>query len=157
MPYRQQVIDKGLEAGDSAHAVRTFVEEDVAAFGRLTGDRNPYHFDPAFAAASRFGRPIAHGLLVASMLTEIGGQWAWLATGMNFRFLAPVYVGDTVALEVRVLSRDEKNFTSAEACWTKQDGTKVIEGSLFGYPPTADQRRILSNSRDDSGHRKDEI
>ena len=34
------------------------------------------------------------------MVTHIGGQWAWLADGMSFEFVAPVFVGDTVTAEV---------------------------------------------------------
>ncbi len=140
------MLASGLQVGDSATHVRTFDEEDIAAFGRITGDLNPYHFDPEFAAASRFGRPIAHGLLVASMLTEVGGQWAWLATEMSFSFLAPVYPGDTVTLEIAVVDKDEKNFTRAEASWTNQDGKLVLKGTLGGYPPDAERRKLLAST-----------
>ncbi len=141
---RRQVIERGLTAGTSARAVRTFDISDIEAFGRITGDRNPYHFNAAFAADSRFGRPIAHGLLVAAMLTEIGGEWAWLATAMTFRFLAPVYAGDTISLEVTVVAVSEKNFTQASASWTNQDGKLVLSGTLGGYPPTSHQRELLA-------------
>ncbi len=144
MDYRQRVVKNGLEVGDIATAARTFEEEDIVAFSRITGDMNPYHFDNEFAANSRFGRPIAHGLLVASMLTEVGGQWAWLATEMNFCFVAPVYAGDTITLEMRVVAKDEKNFTRAEASWTNEDGKVVLTGTLGGYPPTSEQRELLA-------------
>jgi len=140
------VIESGLLVGNSARITRTFEKEDIDAFGRITGDLNPYHFDAAFAADSRFGRPIAHGLLVAGMLTEIGGQWAWLATAMTFRFLAPVYAGETITLEVTVVSVSEKNFAQAQASWTNQDGKAVLSGSLSGYPPTGDQRKLLAST-----------
>jgi len=142
---RRQVIERGLEVGSRACAVRTFTKEDINAFARITGDLNPYHFDAAFAAASRFGRPIAHGLLVGAMLTEIGGQWAWLATWMTFRFIAPVHAGDTITLEVAVVSLTEKNFAEAEASWTNQDGKVVLSGTLGGYPPTGHQRELLAS------------
>ncbi len=141
---RRQVIENGLRVGSNARIVRTFEKEDIVAFGRITGDLNPYHFSDAFAADSRFGRPIAHGLMVAAMLTEVGGQWAWLATRMTFNFLAPVYAGDTVTLELEVVSLSEKNFAEAQASWTNQDGKIVLSGSLRGYPPTAHQRELLA-------------
>jgi len=141
---RRHVIESGIGPGSSARIARTFDEKDIDAFGRISGDRNPYHFDVAFAADSRFGRPIAHGLMVAAMLTEIGGQWAWLATRMTFDFLAPVYAGDTVTLKVEVVSLSQKNFAEARATWTNQDGKIVLRGTLGGYPPTADQRTQLA-------------
>lgn len=143
--YRRQVIENGLRTGASARIARTFEARDIDAFGRITGDLNPYHFSPAFAADSRFGRPIAHGLMVAAMLTEIGGQWAWLATSMTFNFIAPVYAGDTITLEITVVSLSEKNFAQAQASWTNQDGRVVLSGSLGGYPPTAHQRELLAS------------
>lgn len=142
---RRRVIESGLRVGSSARIVRTFEKEDIAAFGRITGDLNPYHFSDAFAADSRFARPIAHGLMVAAMLTEVGGQWAWLATRMTFSFIAPVYAGDTITLEITVVSLSEKNFAEAQASWTNQDGKVVLSGSLGGYPPTARQRELLAS------------
>ncbi len=93
-------LARGLQVGDRAVWSRTFTDADVALFGGLTADQNPYHLDAGFAAGSRFGRPIVHGLLVGSMVTHIGGQWAWLATGMSFEFVAPVFPGDTVTVAV---------------------------------------------------------
>ncbi len=137
------MIERGIRSGDQVSLTRTFTDRDVAQFGRLTGDMNPYHFCPDFARATRFGRPIAHGLLVASMLTEVGGQWAWLATEMSFKFTAPVFSGDTITLELEVVSQDERNLTRAEARWVNQDSVVVATGSLAGYPPTSEQRRLL--------------
>jgi 3-hydroxybutyryl-CoA dehydratase len=140
---RRLVIERGLHAGMTTRLVRTFTQEDIAAFARITGDRNPYHFDDAFASQSRFGEPIAHGLLVASMITEVGGELAWLATSMTFRFVAPVHAGDTITLEMTVLSISEKNFAEAQAIWTNQHGKIVLTGDLAGYPPTHEQRKLL--------------
>lgn len=141
---RRHVVRSGLAAGTVTHLVRTFTEEDIEAFARITGDRNPYHFNEEFVAQTRFGKPIAHGLLVASMITEIGGEFAWLATSMTFRFVAPVYAGDTITLEMNVLSVNEKNFAQAAATWTNQDGKIVLTGDLAGYPPTEAQRKMLA-------------
>lgn len=135
---------KGLQVGDRAVHSRTFTESDVTLFGGLTGDANPYHFDAEFARAGRFGRPIVHGLLVASMVTHVGGQWAWLASGMSFEFVAPVFIGDTVTVEVIITGRDERDRFSAEARFVNQDGTEVLRGSLSGYPPRAQELALLS-------------
>ena len=60
--------------GDVAHAVRTYTQEDVAAFARLTHDDNPIHGDDDFASSARYGRPIVHGMLYATMFGAIVGQ-----------------------------------------------------------------------------------
>ena len=52
---------------------RTVTGDDVQAFAGLTGDRHPLHTDPRWAAGSRFGEPVAHGLLaVAFAVGQLG-------------------------------------------------------------------------------------
>jgi len=70
---------EGLQVGDAFRTTRTFTEEDVRLFARLSRDYNPVHFDARFARARHFPAPLCHGLLTASLLTEIGGQIGWLA------------------------------------------------------------------------------
>jgi 3-hydroxybutyryl-CoA dehydratase len=133
----------GLAVGDRAVYSRTFTEADVALFGGLTADGNPYHFDAEFARRARFGRPVVHGLLVGSMVTHIGGQWAWLADGMSFEFVAPVFVGDTVTAEVTIAAVDERGRHTARARLVNQRGEEVARAVLTGYPPRAPERALL--------------
>ena len=60
-------------------------------FCGVTGDYNPYTQDAAFAQQSFYGRLTIPSLLTASMLTHIGGMLGFLATGMSFEYLAPVF------------------------------------------------------------------
>ena len=143
MIQAEGMLARGLAVGDRAIWTRTFTEADMALFGGLTADVNPYHVDARFAAASRFGRPIVHGLLVGSMVTHVGGQWAWLATAMGFQFVAPVFVGDTVTVEVTVTALGERGRCEAEARFVNQDGVTVLRGTLSGYPPRPDQIAAL--------------
>jgi acyl dehydratase len=133
----------GLKPGDRAVYTRTFTEADVALFGGVTADGNPYHFDAGFARASRFGRPIVHGLLVGSMVTHVGGQWAWLADAMSFEFVAPVFVGDTVTVEVVIEGIDDKGRHTARARFVNQRGAEVLRSVLTGYPPRPRERTRL--------------
>lgn len=135
---------EGLQPGDRAVWSRTFTEADVVLFGGLTADANPYHFDGEFARRSRFGKPIVHGLLVGSMLTHVGGQWAWLASSMSFEFVAPVYVGDTITVEVTIDAVGEKGRHAASARFVNQAGTEVLRARLAGYPPRARELEVLS-------------
>jgi 3-hydroxybutyryl-CoA dehydratase len=138
----------GLAVGDRAVYSRTFTAADVALFGGVTADGNPYHFDAEFARASRFGQPIVHGLLVGSMVTHIGGQWAWLADGMSFEFVGPVFVGDTVTAELTIEAVDERGRHTARARLVNQRGEEVLRGVLTGYPPRAQE---LARLRRDAG------
>src|SRR5215470_11211969 len=125
---RHKAIE-GLAAGDSFVAVRTLREVDITAFAELSRDYNPVHFDQRFAGVKGFREPVCHGLLVGSILTEIGGQIGWLASGMNFRFRKPVYCGDTVECRFTIVEIDERLRARAEAVFTDQHGAVVIEAS----------------------------
>jgi 3-hydroxybutyryl-CoA dehydratase len=138
----------GLAVGDRAVYSRTFTAADVALFGGVTADGNPYHFDAEFARGTRFGQPIVHGLLVGSMVTHIGGQWAWLADGMSFEFVGPVFVGDTVTAELTIEAVDERGRHTARARLVNQRGEEVLRGVLTGYPPRAQE---LARLRRDAG------
>ncbi len=89
---RQRAID-GIKVGDEVSASRTFTEQDMVQFADVSRDYNPIHLDDRFAKAKKFKGRICHGLLVGSMLTEIGGQIAYFASHMDFVFKKPVYFG----------------------------------------------------------------
>jgi len=133
----------GLQPGDVFHVSRTFSEQDVLAFAGISRDYNPVHFDQRFAEVKNFRGLIGHGLLVASLLTEIGGQIGWLASGMNFRFRRPVYIGDTVECRFVVTEIDERNRAKADAVFTNQHGEVVIEASVAGVVPGAAEARVM--------------
>ncbi|WP_132431408.1 MaoC family dehydratase [Pseudonocardia endophytica] len=84
---------------------RVFTQDDVDAFGRLSGGTGHIHTDPEFAAATRFGRPLVQGLyllaVVERALDEVTTDWA----DLRVRFVAPVRVGD--AFEVTVVDGDD--------------------------------------------------
>lgn len=99
----------GLKQSDSFTILRPFTEQDMTAFADISRDYNPVHFDLRFTRAKNFHSPICHGLLVASLLTEICGQIGWLASGMNFRFKKPVYFGDTIECRFTITELDDRN------------------------------------------------
>jgi 3-hydroxybutyryl-CoA dehydratase len=75
-------------------------QPQLAAYADASGDYNPLHLDPAFAATTQFGGTIAHGMLVLAFVSEMltaafGG--AWLDSGrLKVRFRAPARPGDTL-------------------------------------------------------------
>ena len=64
-----------MNVGEKLSKVEKFVTEDhVNRYADVSGDRNPIHVDTEFAATSRFGRKIAHGMMVASTISEMMAQ-----------------------------------------------------------------------------------
>lgn len=141
--FRRRAAD-GLQAGDSFSRSRTFTEAEVAQFARISGDYNPVHFDARFAKARNFRAPICHGLLTASLVTEIGGQIGWLASGMNFRFKGPVYVGEQITCRWDITAVEQNGRAKAFATIAKDDGTVVLEAEISGIVPGPEAREILS-------------
>jgi len=139
---RQKAIS-GLKAGDTFTVTRTFTREDSEKFGDVTRDYNPVHYDARFSRGKGFSDVINHGLLTGSMLSEIGGQLAWLATVMTFRFKGSVYAGDTVTCRMIITYIDEQRQAEAKAKFTNQNGDLVLEADLEGRIPDSVDVEIL--------------
>jgi 3-hydroxybutyryl-CoA dehydratase len=131
---RQNTI-AGLTPGTAFTVTRTFSESQVSQFAELTRDYNPIHFDPRFVAVKGFKQRICHGLLVGSMITEVGGQIGWLASSINFRFKRPVYIGDTITCTLTIMEIDEKGRAKADAVLVNQEGDVVLTTHLTGRVP----------------------
>lgn len=134
----------GLKVGDSFTISRTFTEDDTLAFGEISHDQNPVHYDERFAQMKSFQGRISHGLLVGGMITAVGGQIGWLASGMNFRFRRPVYFDDTIVCVFTITEVDARNRARAEAVLSNQHGETVIEAWLTGVLPGPEEQQILS-------------
>ena len=118
---------------------RAVGDEQFDLFARLTGDDHPIHYDDAFAAKTRFGKRLAHGLLLMSM-TALGAtamsrqlQDAMVAFGeQRCRFLKPVFVGDIVTSRFEVATIDRKPRDTAlvrfNVCLLNKAGETVLEG-----------------------------
>jgi 3-hydroxybutyryl-CoA dehydratase len=149
MTYIRKKTIQGLIAGDTFLVTRTFTESDTNIFADITRDYNPVHFNEHFAAAKNFNGKICHGLLAASIITEIGGQIGWLATGMDFRFKKPVYFKNTITCRFTITSIDDNGRAIAEAVYKNQEGTVVLEATITGILPNAQERDILSQMVDE--------
>jgi acyl dehydratase len=102
-----------LSVGDSYRVSRTITAEDVQAFATVTGDDNPLHLDPEYAAGTRFGRPVVHGVLILGLASKVLGRdfpgHGSVAVSLSARFLRPVPVGEEVTVEVRVAEKLERH------------------------------------------------
>jgi acyl dehydratase len=122
-----------FEPGQHATFTKTFTEDDVQRFIAITGDVNPLHVDDAFAASTRFGRRVLHGMLTASLFSTMVGMLL-PGTGAIYRsqslsFLRPVYVGDTVTAHFVVRSIDRAKHRLTIDAWIENaEGERVVEG-----------------------------
>jgi acyl dehydratase len=135
---------KGIQVGDRFRVARTFTEQDAIDFSGVSRDYNPVHFDERFAAAKGFNGRIIHGLLVGSLLTEIGGQLGLLAAEMTFSFRKPVYFEDTITCELTITQIDARGFVQANVTFTNADNAVVLEASVKGILPGEREREIMS-------------
>jgi 3-hydroxybutyryl-CoA dehydratase len=145
---RNKTIE-GLKTGDHFSISRTFTEQDMLSFADITRDYNPVHSDDRFSKAKGFRGRICHGLLVGSMLTEIGGQIGVLASHMDFLFKKPVYFGDTITCVWTFTDIDPKGRARAEVDFRNQDGALVISVTCKGIIPNVEERAILKAMVDD--------
>ena len=134
---------QGLQIGDTFTVSRKFTEEDVKVFADITCDYNPVHFDTRYSGAKKFTGRICHGLLVGSILTQVGGQIGWLASVMNFRFKQPVYFDETITCQFTITEVDERRRARAKAVYFNQSGSIVLEAELEGILPDTSERKIL--------------
>ena len=141
--FRQRAA-QGLQVGDSFRTSRIFTDDDLIRFAKISRDYNPVHFDARFAKARKLPALICHGLLTASLVTEIGGQIGWLASAMNFRFKGPVYVGETITCSWVITAVDQNGRAKASVTIAKEDGATVIEAEISGIVPGVEERKVLS-------------
>ena len=139
---RERAAD-GLKVGDVFHTSRTFTREEVDLFAKISGDYNPVHFDAEFAQSRNFSAPICHGLLTASLLTEIGGQIGWLASSMNFQFKRPVYPEQAVLCEWVITEMDERGRAKASVVMTNESGEVVLTADVGGVVSGERQKELL--------------
>jgi len=147
-PIRTRAIE-GLSEGDSFLFTREFTREETLSFGDMTRDYNPVHYDLRWAELKGFKDLICHGLLVGSMICEFGGQVGWLATGMSFKFIKPVYFGDTIRCSVTITKIAGNGRAEAEAFFTNQDGEKVCRVHLTGRIPLNPEQELLKQMTDE--------
>ena len=125
-----------MTVGDKLPTVeRRVTQERIEKYAAASGDFNPVHVDPDFAASSQFGSTIAHGMMIAATLSEAMGQafkMSWLERGrLKIRFKAPVFPGDTVTTFGEVKSDRDRDGTREVVCSVgvrRQTGEVAITG-----------------------------
>ncbi|MDI9520195.1 MAG: MaoC family dehydratase [Bacillota bacterium] len=121
-----------IQIGQEASFTKTITETDVVMFAGISGDLNPAHTDEVSASASPFGGRIAHGALVASLISTVLGMHlpgpGTIYLKQESSFLKPVRIGDTVTATCKVIEKTEKKRVIFETVCTNQQGETVISG-----------------------------
>lgn len=125
--------DSAFEIGQHASISRKVTAEAVETFARVTGDANPIHLDEAYAAQTRFGHRIAHGMLVASYVSTLLGMRfpgpGTIYMSQSFSFLKPVFLGDTLEISATVTKyRPDKGVLTLEIVVQNQRDQTVLTG-----------------------------
>ncbi len=89
---------------------KTFTQAEFDAFARLSGDDNPIHVNPEFSARTRFGRTVAHGMLLYSVICGVISRHFPGATQLSqqLKFPAPTYANEPMTIKVQILAQEAK-------------------------------------------------
>ncbi len=130
-----------LSIGETASLVRLVRAEDVKLFAAESGDVNPAHLDPHYAATDTFGHIVIHGMWTAGLISTLlgtklpGPGTIYLDQDLHFR--KPVAPGDTVTANVTVQEkRAERGIVLFDTRCTNQHGEEVLTGIATVIAPT---------------------
>ena len=127
-----------LHIGQKAVRSITLTAEHVKTYAEMTGDYNPLHFDQNFTSKTRFKKLVVQGglttgLLHALVAMDMPGPGS-VFLSQNWKFTAPVFIGDTITAEAEVLSvHATKPVTRLKMTITRQSGETVLEGEAWCY------------------------
>jgi acyl dehydratase len=124
--------------GDRAALSRRVEAADIELFTRISGDRNPLHYNEEAARASRFGEIIVQGGITSAILNAVVAERlpgpGTVFLQVDWRFLAPVRPGDEITGTVEVLEvRQDKPITRLHTSVSRQDGTVALDGTAVCY------------------------
>jgi len=124
--------------GQTAELSRTVGPGDIERFTEISGDRNPLHYDPEAAKASRFGEIIVQGGITSAVLNAVVAEClpgpGTVFLNVNWDFKAPVRPGDIITGRVEVLeARADKPITTLRTTVVRDDGTVALAGTAVCY------------------------
>ena len=116
----------------------TVTKEMVEGFALVTGDLNPIHLNFEFAALTRFGKPIAHGILLASFFskviaTDFPGEGS-IYLSQSLEFVAPCFVGDDIEVIIRLKDKVGKIYT-LDTIINDLEGKVLVHGVAKIFKP----------------------
>jgi phosphate acetyltransferase/phosphate butyryltransferase len=135
-----------IAVGDTAALSRRVSPQDIELFSLISGDINPAHLDPDYAATDMFHHIISQGVLTAGLISAVLGTKlpgpGTIYLGQDLQFRAPVAPGDTITATVTVVSRlPEKQRLTLDCRCINQDGVEVLRGTATVRAPVEKIRR----------------
>ena len=130
-----------ISIGQTASYSKTLTEDDLVLFAAVSGDVNPVHLDPEFAATTQFKERIGHGawtgaIVSAALALELPGPGT-IYLSQNLSFRAPVKVGDTITIKLEVTEKkQDKKFVTISTTAVNQHNKTVARGSAEVMAPT---------------------
>ncbi len=129
---------ENISVGQKASRSITLTADHVKTYADLSGDYNPLHFKEKFVEKTRFGKLVVQGGLTTGLLHALvamdmpGPGTVFLS--QNWKFTAPVFIGDTITAEAEVLSvHESKPVTQLAITIRRQDGETVLKGEAWCY------------------------
>lgn len=119
-----------MKVGDSVSWQRTFTEDDIRLFNRVSGDEGVHHVTP-----DEQGRLMVHGLLTATLPTKIGGDLNFIAREIGLEFHRPVFSGDTIECKATIVALEPDEAYArmrTEFVCRNQHGKEVMTGHAQG-------------------------
>ncbi len=124
--------------GQKATRSISLTAEHVKSYAAITGDHNPLHFDENFVAKTKFKKLVVQGGLTTGLLHALvamdmpGPGTVFLS--QNWKFTAPVFIGDTITAEAEILSiHASKPVTELKVIVKQQMGDVVLVGVAWCY------------------------
>jgi 3-hydroxybutyryl-CoA dehydratase len=121
----------GIGIGMKVEHMKTITEADIMRFAELSGDFNPVHVSEEFAKRTLFGHRIAHGMLLAGLISaavaKLPGLVIYLSQTLNFS--KPVRIGDSITVTVEVIDKDDiKGILQMKTICVNQNSEIVVDG-----------------------------
>src|SRR5712692_10007076 len=129
-PKAAELGFRDIELGQTFEIERTFIAEDVERFAAVSGDWSPLHVDPGYAAATEFGGCVVHGILLASLFSQLVGMHIpgkhALYLGQDLSFRKPVLVGERVRALIKLIGKSEPTRSLILAAEIRNSEDKVV-------------------------------
>jgi acyl dehydratase len=120
-----------MQIGDTFIEKHILTQGEFTRFAVLSGDDNPIHVDPAFSARTRFGKTVAHGMFLYSLICGVLSRHFPDASQVSqyLMFPAPSFVGEEIVVSARVLEFDAgKNLARIETLAKRPNGEIGCQG-----------------------------
>ena len=128
--FESHGTEDGLDVGDVVRFRKKLSDENIRTFAEISGDTNRLHLDEEFAAGTRFGERIVHGVLatglISAALARLPGLTIYLS--QDLRFLGPIPVGEAATAVCQICQNMGGNRYRLDVAVYDEEGERVIDG-----------------------------